>query len=334
MTKKLLIVTAVCAADYNLALKRATWMKELGQKPVHSLLLVNDGTIDDAALKSLAEAQTDVFESVLTRKIASPRSTAWPAGVNHVFRTIARNLISPGAWVDATLYQGWFYFEPDITPLAPTWANVLDSQYAFQKKPFMGVRSLVHAMRGKEPVTITCMNGAGCYPFDPQHFNPIMMLGEGAPWDVLGLSNRDHVIAYIPDEAYMLTYGITECARKEIGFRAKKTTQDGKVSTIEFVLKEQLLHHGCKDGSLIDLLSKPIKIPVPVVKPPERLLAALKYKSKKRMPKSAARAQNQKAEIIADRKNGMGWNDLIGKYRVNPKHLKAILTEGEVHAAA
>ena len=307
-------------------------MAELGQKPTHNLLLVSDGTVDDAELKSLAEAQTGVFESVLTRRISPPPTSAWPAGVNHVFRAIARNLLSSNAWVDRSQYQGWFYFEPDITPLAPTWCDVLDVQYEFQKKPFMGAKSVVNALRGKTPVTITCMNGAGCYPFDASHYSPIMMLGDGAPWDVLGLADQPHKIAYIPDSAYMLTYGITACKREGDTITATKTVQDGTVSAVEFVLKEHLLHHGCKDGSLMGLFekAKEVKTTAPIA-PPVRLLPALRYKakSKKRMKKSAERAEVNKEAIRADRAGGMGWNDLIGKYRVNPKHLKQILTEPE-----
>jgi hypothetical protein len=301
-------------------------MKEMGQKPTHLLLLVNDGTANENAVKKLAEAQTDIFESILVRKISPPKSPAWPDAVNHVFRAIARNLISPSAWVDKSVYQGWFYFEPDVTPLFPNWADILDAQYEFQKKPFMGVKSIVNAMRGNTPITISCMNGAGCYSFDGQHYSPLMMLGDGAPWDVLGLAENQHKIAYIPDSAYSLTYGVTKCARKNSGaIAATKTVQDGTVSQCEFVLNGQILHHGCKDGSLIDLLEKKT---APAA--PERLAAALKYtpKSKKRVPKSAERAKADKDAILKDYAAGMGWSSLVGKYRVNPAHLKRIIAEG------
>jgi hypothetical protein len=333
---KLLIVTAVCQTDYPLALKRANWMIEMGQKSTHALVLVNDGTVPEKEQNELAQLQTQVFESVLVRKITPPASPIWPASVNHVWRTITRNLIGPNPWIDKSLYQGWFFFEPDVTPLVSTWADVLDVQYAFHKKPFMGVKSIVHAKRGNDPVTLTCMNGAGCYPFDPQHFSAVMMLADGAPWDVLGLSEVPYKIAFIPDDAYLLTYGVTHCVADYVGagemtIKATKTVQDGTVTQISFVLKDQLLHHGCKDGSLIDLLEKAKEVKTKRVEAtiPERLLPSLrKARSKKRVKQSKERCAANKEDILRDHAAGLGWSSLLGKYRVNPKHLKAIISEG------
>lgn len=330
--KKLLIVTAVCQTDYFLAEKRAKWMVEMGQKPIHTLLLINDGTLDENRAKSLAESHTGVFETVLLRKIARPKSSAWPDGVNHVFRAIARNLTSTDSFIDKNNFSGWFYFEPDVTPLVPIWADILDTQYDFQKKPFMGVKSIVHATRGKSPVKITCMNGAGCYSFDGIHYTPMMMLGEGAPWDVLGLSENQNKIAYIPDAAYALTYGITKCERKnETTFTATKTVQDGTVSQCEFELKEQILHHGCKDGSLIEILSKKEVIKNQAVADAvrERLEPVIAI-SRKRVTKSMERANASKEAILADYAANVGWSTLIGKYRIHPSHLKKIITEGAI----
>ncbi len=128
-----------------------------------------------------------------------------------------------------------------------------------------------------------------------------------------------------------------ECVRKnETTISATKTVQDGTVTQVEFQLQGQLLHHGCKDGSLIDVFDKvkEVKTKEVVTTLTERLAPALVFgQSKKRVPKSANRAEANKADIIADFKSGMGWSSLIGKYRVNPKHLKAILTEAKAEVA-
>lgn len=328
--KKLLIVTAVCNSDYPLALKRAKWMVEMGQKPSHTLLLINDGTVDEDRIKALVEVHLDVFETVVVRRVSTPSDPQWPQGVNHVWREIARNLIGSSPFIDTALFGGWFYFEPDVTPLAPTWFDVLDVQYDFNKKPFMGVKSVVNALRGKTPITITCMNGAGVYPFDISHFSPMMMLGDGAPWDVIGLGgDQQHKIAYIPDSAYVMTYGVTKCKRIDGKITAVKKVQNGDVSDCVFEIKEHLLHHGCKDGSLIDLISKGEK---DAVAPDDRLKqSATAWRRKNPIPRKPKQVKPTREiddeAVRADQQAGMKWPQLIGKYRVTPANLKKILSE-------
>lgn len=332
--KKLLIVTAVCSQDYQIALKRAKWMSHLKQVPDHTLLLVNDSTVDDLSWAALVEAYTHVFETVVSRKISAPRTAKWPEGVNHVWRSIASSLISQSPMLPVADFIGWFYFEPDVTPLKPIWAGVLDQNYALLKLPFMGVKSVNNAMRGKEKTTVTSMNGAGVYPFEPTHFSQMMMLADGAPWDIF-LYERLDKIAFMPDSAYCLTYGVTEC-RMSIGglFKATKTVQDGTVTSTEFELKDQILHHGCKDGSLIDCLTPRESNAPEVVPSVVRKQSASYWKRRNLPPKKVKQAkagisEETKAQIREARDAGMKWGEMIGKYKINPSALKQILTPAE-----
>lgn len=331
--KKLLIVTAVCRNDFSLALERAEYLKRLGQKPDHTLLLVNDGTVEEGNFKALVDSHLNIFDTVITRSVSQPRNPQWPWGVNHVFRSIVRMLCSNTSSIDKTNFTGWFYFEPDVTPINPDWIAIFDQQYTFHKRPFMGVRSMVNGYRGDQKVSIECMNGAGIYTLDLGRFNAELMLADGAPWDVVGLSGGNlQQVSLTPDSAYMLTYGITECVKQADGtIKSVKTVQDGTVTDCVFKLDQHIIHHGCKDGSLMRIINpvKPEKLTAPKSvyandgKPAIKRRAKLKRSYGDPKPKS----KWTKEDVIIDIQAGEKWGTMISKHRISPADLAAIRDE-------
>lgn len=303
----LLLVTTVCSGDAELCLKRLEWMKELGapQFP-KDLLLINDGSLEDAEFKKLASAHRDsgLFPKVETRMILQPCDRAeWPWTVNYAWRTTA--LIVAGEYglkFDGSDYYCWFYLEPDVTPLNKDFGHILEQGYFLQKRQFMGRMHVTVASNGQP---IRHMNGACCYPIANQWYNAAMILTDGAPWDVAGLNTgiEPARLAEVPDTAYEVQVG----ARDFVGsgtLSGGQHLRDGKVKAITFTRAEHILHHGCKDGSLIDALRQktpnPAWVPT-IVQPvvPEILKSEMKPLEEIIAPKKLHWKKLQKLDKLA-----------------------------------
>ena len=312
--KTLLAVMAVCKADFTIAAERAGWLIKLEQPSDTDLLIVNDGSLSEEQVTLLTTCYAQSFRSVFTKTIGDmPQGLKWPESVNYVFRYIARELWYDKHWIEQELYNGWFYFEPDVTPLHKDWLGILNKQYEFGKKPFMGVKSTVQATSAKgQKMTIEHMTGAGVYSFLAQHYSENMMLMDGIPWDVAGLCAADsHKIYYIPESAYLHVFNSTNYKIMDGNYVGQKKDMNGMTSEIKEPIAQHILHHGCKDGSLMRALggvSSSIEVPKKEKK--------IKYMQSFTLPID---------DIIADKKSGMSWHNLLRKYKVSPVSLKAIL---------
>lgn len=304
-------------------------MTQMAVAPSGILVLINDGTVEDDKFAALAQAYLGSFTEVIRQKTGAPRDKAWPDNVNYVFRNIARMFTGGKRIIDTAPYSGWLYFEPDLIPLKPHWKELLNQMYDTGKRPFMGVKSKVNATKSTgEKLFLECMNGAGVYPFESVHYSPQMMLTDNIPWDVAGLSlSAFHKITFVPDSAYILTYGVTKCHKNSEGtITATKTLQDGTIGEIAFKLGDAILHHGCKDESLLDIICG---IPVKTIskqpdEPPVPRIQLKRGRKPKERPVLEPRTYDEQA-IIADYKANISWHELVGKYRINPGNLKKIL---------
>jgi len=335
----LLLVTTVCRGDIALAYKRLDWMKSLGMPMMpKDILLVNDGSLPDAEFKKLgaAHVQSGLFPKVELRAILQgPEKPEWPWTVNHAWRTTA--LIVAGEYglrFDGAEYYCWFYFEPDVTPLNKDFAQILETQYVFHKRQFMG---RIHTTRTSTGHLIQHMNGAACYPIANSWYNERMMLTDGVPWDVAGMAtnNQPERLADVPEAAYAVHVGCRGFTTNGSTLKAQQTDYTGKSELISFDLAQQILHHGCKDGSLIDVLSlrngasgepttgtlgQPSETPgiqappkIKILPTPGNPVAMLK------------RDVELRNKILVDKAGGMTYKKLLGKYKLNPKRLSYLL---------
>lgn len=301
----LLLVTTVCQADKALAEKRLDYLKTLGEPAKkHPLLLVNDGSIDDATFSEFAKAHADsgLFGTITTRKIITPpTSQDWPNNVNHAWRTTAHIVAGMyGEPFDTSNLLGWFYFEPDVLPFNKDFATILEQHYITAPiRQFMGGVNVTKASNGS---FVRHMNGAAAYPISAQFYYDKMMLMEGLPWDVAGMNDETASARRkdMPTEIYTMAFGTHGYKREGQKFTATQQLHDQTTKPYEFTLDKQLLHHGCKDGTLIDCL-------VPQKKPTNLI--------------PFEDAQGVKADAAA----GMKWKDMLKKYKMSPANLKKAL---------
>lgn len=336
----LLVVTTYCQKDNWLMMKRAEWMKHLGVKPTHDLLLIGDSDVTEPDLQSMGALYRDCFRTVFTAKLKGQgMGEGWPRGTNSAFRNSVR--LMHGMFklkFDNMQYRGFFYFESDITPLNPNFLPLMHSLYLEAKLPFMGV---VGEIKTKEGVVIRHMNGAGIYPFGDRYFTPEIMLTDNAPWDVAGLTGPNflRLVHDLNHTRYSMHFSTSEY--KKIGeakYSATKTPHGAAPFQVTCdIFPTHLIHHGCKDASLMDDLmgKKFVTVDLPPRNPGENYIESFKLNppkfKKKRGAKKSPKAKKEKHEpsspevIRAAYKKGMKWKDLIKTHHVMPVALKKIL---------
>lgn len=315
----MLVVTTFNYSDIHLLEKRIAWFNHIGFHSDLDLLLVSDYDVDEESYQKVILAHAPFFKNVIHRKIVDPPlDFSWPNNVNTAFRKTVLILTKQyGEEFDWSPYHAWFNFESDVTLLKPDSLNSMVALYNSGKKPFAGY--INHTKSGNR--IINHVNGAAIYPAHldqkANFYSPAMMLMEGVPWDVAGMG--DLVIPMttpLGKDIYSHAFG-TRNYREENGkIVADQKFMDDTTHLKEVSIEGCLLHHGCKDGSLIDLLmgkTTPKTIQVPVLDQVE--------------VETESSPKSLEESIISDYLNGLNWPQLISKYKISPKRLKQILEE-------
>lgn len=339
----LLVVTTYCNNDKWLMLKRAEMMKFLGVRPTHDFILIGDADVADNDLQDMGSIYREVFRNVFTAKLkGQSRGEGWPRGTNAAFRNSVRLMHNQfKTKFDNMPYRGFFYFESDITPLKPDFISLMHELYKNDPHPFMGV---VGEIKTKSGVVIRHMNGAAVYPFGEKYFTTDMMLVENAPWDVAGLTGS-HFMKMAHDlghTRYSMHFSTTQYKKLSEGkYSAIKTPHGAEPFGVTCdIFPTHLIHHGCKDASLMDLLMGKVEDKKPDIITtapkigrvdttiPKNLWPKKKRRAKKSPKKKAAKevaVASSPEAIRAAHKGGMKWKELIKTFRVMPKELKKIL---------
>jgi len=253
---QLLIVTTFRSGDIHLLKKKIEWYKHVDFKATHDLLLIGDGSTTSEQVEEVSKLNSPYFSKIITRKFNEfPTKNEWPYNVNNAWRITAKIIYGMyGDKVDVSPYVGWFYFEPDVTLLNKDAFTILEQNYKLLKKPLMGK---INETRTNEDRVIVHMNGAGIYPTQfSQAIKPSAFIIDNIPWDVAALQLPSPYIAEIPKSVYEMGFGTTNF-RLDGDLLLAEQTIGKEVLEYSFQIKEQLLHHGCKDGSLIDILINP-----------------------------------------------------------------------------
>jgi len=337
----LLVVTTYCQKDNWLMMKRAEWMKFLEVRPTHDLVLIGDADVTDADLESMGSLYRSVFRNVYTAKLKGQfRGEGWPRGTNAAFRNTVRLLHGMfKVKFDNNPYRGFFYFESDMTPLKSDFLPLMHQTYLQGKLPFLGVVGEITTTDGK---TIRHMNGGGVYPFGMQYFSPETMLVENVPWDVAGLTGQPFLklVNDLGHTRYSMHFSTTEYKKLSEGKYGATKTPHGKPAfpiTCD-IFTTHLIHHGCKDASLMDHLMGKVSAKEPKIIPVavnsergKKLESRMVNPLKKRRAKKSTKAKKVKHDpsspevIRAAAKSGMKWKDLIKNHHVMPTALKKIL---------
>lgn len=237
----LLLVLPYCQKDVDLAIKLLHWMAELrSDYSPHSCLLVADAEVPHGDKMALQNGAKMLFEHVETIIVhVKPADQKWPNAANVMFANAARQV--------AEAYRlPWFWFEPDATPLAPSWLDDFADAYWKCAKRFMGALIPSNNQPDMPPLHL-----AGCAVYDNQAYKDLKQFTEmGKPFDIVSAG-------YTVPRAFNTPLMQHFWGKPDLAptFKLTKVPGDPE-NTIPFawIKPDARVMHRCKDGSLIELL--------------------------------------------------------------------------------
>ena len=269
------IVIAVCKKDLPLAESQAQLIKKLGGLQAHSCLLVvapEANRLEGKLADTLASAfprferhilQGGVREPSEADRINHPQPHVLPA--NQMFQATVKHLIATGN------KEEWFWMEPDCTPLNDRWADELTRDYltanAF-KKVFLGplaprtefIRNAKGGWELKVHQGQTFMVGTSVYPPNLNQHSGLWSQAKATPWDALmqwetaKLGQETRKIVHNHGTA---NYKVAEpMLPGKDGVLSCEVVNPWGISTETLrIPADALIIHGCKDDTLINLVS-------------------------------------------------------------------------------
>ena len=314
---KLLHVTTYGRADCGALLKRFNHQFDLCGQLERRIVLIASADVHESQIADPYNAAQKCYTEVEVGRIAAvPQRTDWPYNVNHAFQYTVQTLQGLMPFRPKVAgYASFLYYECDMTPLTSDWADKLDEAYTKEGKPFAGYihQTILNPTKRK----VTHMNGGGCYPLDAKPYNTKIMLAERLPWDVNGLCDEKLPQIGQLNDIYAHHYGTHSYKKGKDGLECLRgNNKDAQVIKVD--LSGKIIHHGCKDGSLIDFLCQPGSHGVQG----DPVTGIDSFPPLKQPPvDTPSWAEQAKADHAA----GMKWRDLLAKYKVMPAKLKEAL---------
>jgi hypothetical protein len=189
----------------------------------------------------------------------------WPLGPNAYFRSTVSHLFSGGL-----LNQAWYWFELDNTPLKQGWADILQTEYNLSKSLFMGVKHPTYYTDPDRKLVIKGyhMAGTGIYPPDFTNRCNLWRYEEGVAFDVW---IQWEVLPHLTDTQLIQHNWQTGNYRREKDVIICDSLKDPHPEIIynKPLREDAVVLHGCKDGSLAELILADLDKPALAVKAPE-----------------------------------------------------------------
>lgn len=236
------IVIPVSAGDTDLALKLLQHLGDPSDSShkypatlVLSPLLVGQE-------KPLVDAAEKAFSSCSVKFASNEDTRGWPWAPNRMFSTAIEAMAGRDSWL---------WLEPDCTPLTRDWLDQIATEYNIHQKPYLGtLRDTV--LRDKDGVAQGTdgrhMIGVGVYPGDMAERSLLWKFFDSEPfdvylrWEVTAKATESELIAH--------NWRSTNFRGK----RGESLSWDGEDQTP--IPAKSVLHHGCKDGSLLGFVSQ------------------------------------------------------------------------------
>jgi hypothetical protein len=265
----MLLVLPFTSMDAKLALTQVKYLEYVGPYKAHEVLLLNPPSVNGFR-DQIREALGEQFSRIHTHDVGNLRP-GWPSGCNQMFHTAAFHV------ANKIECDCWYFFEADNTPLKPNWLNTLSDEYKRSGRPFLGVLHPTYWVHGNNTPNRQLVQdgvhlvGTSIYPRNVMKYSKLFktVLQAKIPWDVYlqwELIKHSAATNLMQHEWRTIRYKRDKksgeiCGERtpgnEIGFDPRPVSPDAVV------------HHGCKDGSLMHIMrgffssrSKPIEVPL------------------------------------------------------------------------
>jgi hypothetical protein len=250
----MLLVFPFNTQDVRLAITLAKYFEFVGPYKSHELLIAAPNDCE-SYVQEIQAAIGDQFARVYTHYVTTRQG--WPAGPNGAFHSVAYYI-----WQQIPC-DCWYFFEPDNTPLKPNWINTLADEYRRVQRPFMGVIHPTYWRRKNPDGTLerfiqdgSHLVGTSIYPKDAPRYSKLFKSIPYAitPWDV-----------YWQWETIKYASGTNLIHHEWRSFRYKRDKKTGEIKgerapggELPYEPKplspDAVVHHGCKDGSLLHIM--------------------------------------------------------------------------------
>lgn len=255
----MLIVVPVSVSDQHLIPHFTAALKRCGYLKQHNCLVVASPSAAEQAQK-VADTLEELSSGCKLVRLEADPYGGWPQACNiHYHDTVEFLARSKNQ-------QFWYWMELDNTPLKPGWADELEKVYHRERKPYMG--ALAPTWKIDNPGTpkelkrqeADHMVGTGIYPAN-HHARAVFWryVNTGMPFDVAqqyevgGPNNANiHNTSLIQHQ-----WGVVNFRREGDAIVCDDKEKKFGISYAGPLSDEAVVHHGCKDGSLSDLLCKP-----------------------------------------------------------------------------
>jgi hypothetical protein len=243
----MLIVIPVSHADAELVEPFTLAISATRGDKNHSALVVSRPR-DGASSVDLANRliRADAFSKVDLHWFSENGPTGWPLGPNFYWYQTIKHLEKK----ENTL--PWLWMELDCTPLEPGWATALEKEYLKCRTPFLGM----HGWSGDPPVKH--LVGVAVYP--PQVSDHSKLYSE--------VPSSDKAFDVVCQDEFVPKS--TESRLMQHGFRTGnyRPLSNGVLQGEHLngfpggrqydqpVREEAVLHHGCEDGSLAQVIAR------------------------------------------------------------------------------
>lgn len=263
----MLLVLPFTSLDAKLALMQAKYLEYVGPYKAHEVLLLNPPVVDSFR-DQIQEVLGEQFARIHIHSVSNLRP-GWPAGCNQMFHTAAYHIANK---IDC---DGWYFFEADNTPLKPNWLNAIADEYKRSGRPFFGSMHPTYWVHGKGADKQLVQDGVhlvgtSVYPRDSMRYSKLFktIIHAKVPWDVYWqweIVRHTAATNLMQHEWRTIKYKRDKKSGEIVGERAPGNELNYPPKPVS---PDAVVHHGCKDASLMHIMrgffasrSKPIEPP-------------------------------------------------------------------------
>lgn len=245
------IIIPICESDRQ-SLTGFIWaINHYGPYPDHELMVVHGRESRAVANEVFDEISNSFPTSSCAYEFPGEIPRGWPLGPNTYWKKTIELLR------DIHNSVPWLWMEADLVPLKKDWPSILEAEYKRAGKPFMGCvePNKLYTQDNIMLKTGEHLVGIGIYPAEVDRYSDnwqhVDRIKTAFDW-VCGYEMVPHthhtpmILNAFRTQHYQIKEGKITC---------RDTSPDpSRVSYTRPITRDTVLHHGCKDGTLVQLL--------------------------------------------------------------------------------
>lgn len=249
----MLVIIPVSSADASLIPPFTKAVRHFGKNSGHRALVVARPSDSEHADRLVSELG-DSFDGITTHIFPQDGPTGWPKGPNFYWSSTVHYLQNSLRNQDP-----WLWLELDCTPLRAGWLDAISTEYNLSRATFLGVVEKTHAVdaegspvdAGKHLVGVAVYPASvsafsNLWPYVPQMPTPFDVVCQ---WEFVPNTRQTVLLQH--------AFRTKNYSRREDG-EIRGEDHNNFPNGVRFdrpLSLEAVLHHGCDDGSLAELVT-------------------------------------------------------------------------------